>query len=427
MKHLLFFLFATQSLFAQNVGIGTTTPRYPLSFASTLGQKVTFWDDGNPGGSNYGIGIQSGEMRINTFSIADDILLGHGSTGTFTERFRFKGNGNFGVGNNNPQYKIDVSGRIRLRHEGGSSTAGLWLGNSTNSNTPAFIGLLNDQTVGLYGINNGWGLTMNTTSGFVGLGTSAPSTRLDVAGLNNWDLGNTEGDMRIGNDSYRLKFGVALGGGGAGAVTIMQFGAAGGYNALSMGSQGKNFITVNGSGNFIDITNASGGIRINGNAGQPGQTLVSNGPGAQPGWSPSTRFTYENSVRKVSQSFGSAGGPGNPTTITVPDLTHGFTIANRVMAMITWSFPITNQPCAFCGYIGAFTGITVDGNVVHQVVEDIPNATTRISSGTIIVFLEPGSHTIEVFIRNFSSTITAAAGGNGAGVTGTLNVVLFPQ
>ena len=53
--------------------------------------------------------------------------------------------------------------------------------------------------------------------------------------------------MRIGNPSYRLKFGVDLGGGGAGAANIMQFGQPGGYNVLSLGAQSNQVLFVNGS------------------------------------------------------------------------------------------------------------------------------------------------------------------------------------
>jgi hypothetical protein len=87
----------------------------------------------------------------------------------------------------------------------------------------------------------------------VGIGTASPATRLDVAGVNGWDLVNGEGDMRIGSAAYRLKFGIALGGGGAGAAGIMQTGAPGGYNVLSIGSQGNYMLQLNGTLNRVGI------------------------------------------------------------------------------------------------------------------------------------------------------------------------------
>ena len=58
----------------------------------------------------------------------------------------------------------------------------------------------------------------------VGINTNSPAATLDVngtarvRGVNNWDVNNTEGDFRVGNDTHRFKIGVATAGGGAGDV-----------------------------------------------------------------------------------------------------------------------------------------------------------------------------------------------------------------
>lgn len=99
---------------------------------------------------------------------------------------------------------------------------------------------------------------MTVLKGFsqnVGVGTVTPVTKLDVAGGNNWDLVNGEGDIRLGNSTYRLKIGLATGGGGAGATGIMQYGAPGGYNVLSLGSQGVNLLQLNGGLTNVTISN----------------------------------------------------------------------------------------------------------------------------------------------------------------------------
>jgi hypothetical protein len=72
----------------------------------------------------------------------------------------------------------------------------------------------------------------NTNTGNVGIGTTAPAARLDILG-GNWDTASTEGDLRIGDATYRLKIGIATGGAGAGHATIA---AQGGINALSLGA-----------------------------------------------------------------------------------------------------------------------------------------------------------------------------------------------
>lgn len=77
--------------------------------------------------------------------------------------------------------------------------------------------------------------------GGVGIGTESPEAPLDVAG-GNWNLSTTEGDLKIGDDTYRFNLGVALGGAGAGSVNMR---AKGGAERLNLGSGGSNVVTVN--------------------------------------------------------------------------------------------------------------------------------------------------------------------------------------
>jgi hypothetical protein len=97
----------------------------------------------------------------------------------------------------------------------------------------------------------------------VGIGTNAPAARLDILG-GNWDTASTEGDLRIGNATYRLKIGVALGGAGAGHATIA---AQGGINMLSLGAgttlAAQRTLTILGTGNVgINTTAPSGRLHI---------------------------------------------------------------------------------------------------------------------------------------------------------------------
>jgi hypothetical protein len=92
-----------------------------------------------------------------------------GQTMPITTALSIAPNGNIGVGLSDAVFKVDVGGRMRLRAET-SNTAGIWLNNSSNTTTPAFMGMQSDTTIGFYGIGTGWSLTMNTQTGAVSFG-----------------------------------------------------------------------------------------------------------------------------------------------------------------------------------------------------------------------------------------------------------------
>jgi Chaperone of endosialidase len=141
------------------VGIGESNPQFPLTFTSNVGDKISFY--GNvANASHYGFGIQGALLQMHTDVAAANIAFGYGSSNSFTERARIINQGEIGM---------LLSGRLQLKT--GSQSAGLWLSNAANSATPAFIGIAAENQVGFYGANGAaWGLSMNTTTGNVGIG-----------------------------------------------------------------------------------------------------------------------------------------------------------------------------------------------------------------------------------------------------------------
>jgi hypothetical protein len=127
-----------------NVGIGTTTPQEKLevagsfglggplklkgntgtiTFDNVLGNKMAFW---SLGANHYGVGLQSGLLQMYTDGASSDIAFGHGSSTAFNENVRIKGNGNVGIGVNNPASKLTVNGGTgnALEIQGGIKVSG---------------------------------------------------------------------------------------------------------------------------------------------------------------------------------------------------------------------------------------------------------------------------------------------------------------
>ena len=103
------------------VGIGTTTPGFPLTFANVLGDKLSLWGQS---GNSFGFGIQNSLLQIHSDGSGSDIAFGYGSSGAMTETMRIKGNGNVGIGVG-PSYKLDVNGDTYLRTSLGVGTSPL--------------------------------------------------------------------------------------------------------------------------------------------------------------------------------------------------------------------------------------------------------------------------------------------------------------
>lgn len=111
------FGYGSSSAFSENmrikgngrVGIGESNPGFPLNFASATGNKIALW--GNSA-NHYGLGIQASLMQLYSIDISSDIAFGYGSSTSFTENMRIKGNGNVGIGTNNPSQRLHVVGNI---------------------------------------------------------------------------------------------------------------------------------------------------------------------------------------------------------------------------------------------------------------------------------------------------------------------------
>lgn len=152
-----------------NLGIGTTSPASKLHISP--GQVRL------DGSTNPYLGLNNGTYQ-GYFEITSNILA---LTYNGSVRLGINSAGNIGIGTNSPSYKVDIVGRSRFQAGGGS--AGFWLTNNANTAERAFVGMLDDNYVGMYG-NGGaaWNFVMNVNNGNVGVGTSTPGMKLDIVG-----------------------------------------------------------------------------------------------------------------------------------------------------------------------------------------------------------------------------------------------------
>ena len=248
------------------VGIGTATPGYPLHILTSdiTGIRV----DGTAIGSWATIRInadglssqpalvymrEGSHKAMSLVDAGDDWNLRLGGTDVISAEHPSL---NVGIGISDPSEKLDVDGAVKIGTTAGANAGsirwtgadfegydgGSWLsltggGGSLPSGTAG-------QTLRHDGSN--WvansGIYNNGT--YVGIGITTPQAKLNVGG-GQWDLEGTEGDFKIGDDLYRLKFGVATGGGGAGSAGIR---VQGGMEKLILGAGSAEVLHIDNTG-----------------------------------------------------------------------------------------------------------------------------------------------------------------------------------
>ena len=79
-----------------NVGIGTITPAFPLSFPDKNGDKISLYGQT---GTHYGFGLQNLLLQVQTPDAKSDIAFGYGMSDKFIETMRVSGNGDMTLNN----------------------------------------------------------------------------------------------------------------------------------------------------------------------------------------------------------------------------------------------------------------------------------------------------------------------------------------
>ena len=287
------------SYFDGNVGIGTTSPAHPL----TVVQKIA-----SIGGTNnaktISINVNDSWGYLTTtaanFYINKGIRVDTGEIGSYNEDLQLKtggntrvailnSNGNVGIGTTSPGAKLEVNGNIKLSSTAGQTAtpSNIWLGNDYsngttrdklkiylyNSGTEQYGFTVGNQSDIQYHSNqehdfyvaNSLKVRINQ-SGNVGIGTTSPGEKLEVAGN---ILFNNSGEAWIkGYDNYHsIKF-------RAGGTNKTEYYEYGGTLAAGLGHK---FFTGGTTNQTLKFQVADDGAYFSGNVGigttSPSDTL----------------------------------------------------------------------------------------------------------------------------------------------------------
>ncbi|CAH0997638.1 hypothetical protein EMA8858_03772 [Emticicia aquatica] len=263
------------------MGIGTMTPKHPLTFPNSVGDKISFWGGNTLNTDNhYGIGIQGSVLQFYVPTTSENLVFGIGRSGAFTEKMRISGGGNVGIGSTNPA----LAGLIVDKAVGnanaifGSNTSGV----SIESNFPG-VSLNGYYSGGRKPISTGFvgGISMNPTNGLISIYNSTASgiagsivTATDKFFINN------QGNVGIGTSTPNASLSVIRGTGVDGTAAFFGTTWASHFN---YSTSEDTYIRGGKSGSKVIINDISGLGNVGIGTSNPGYKLQVNTTGDSPG------------------------------------------------------------------------------------------------------------------------------------------------
>ncbi len=469
-----------------DVGIGNGTPYFPLHFANTLGDKISFW--GNAG-AHYGLGIQSNLLQLHTDYIGADIGFGYGSSSSFTENMRIKGTGKIGIGVTVPEYNLSIKNGMNIDqanlNNGTLDNNGLRFGSGGSGE-----GIASGRTGGA---NNQYGLDFYTGAlkrmvialgGNVGVGVTVPEYNLSVKNGMNIDQANGNNGTL---DNNILRFG---GGGSGEAISSGRTAGSNNQYGLDFYTSNLKRMIISNTGNvgigltspnfILDISNRmrirsggditttaglwlnktdnlslqafigiendnyvgfygaqgagfkfamntqTGALKINGSEGLAGQVVQSNGNNA-PTWASSTNTLYNNTgivygTASPAQPFAAGGGEA-----LITGLSYTFSVSGNAKVLVSFNVPPFTNYCFGCNPALAKIKMRFNGGLAGNYRSNLPGETYLLMSGTNLLQVGPGTHTIQLFGEAGSGGMGFLMWGNSANEANFMIVQVIPQ
>lgn len=278
-----------------NVGIGTTTPTYPLTSFSSTGSQLAL-------SAGAGIAQWTARNAGGNFYLATTTVAGT-ATSTQSALSILGSTGRVGIGINNPGNKLVVRGasteRIAIQKNTASDNAGFAILDSTGT---AIWNIADANGGYLQFFRQGFGTALALTDSlYAGFGTVSPDARVHIVGPAGEAENGTDDALHVvgGTGAFDGEFtteggGITmLGGVGGGGVTAgdVLTGDRGGNLSFTGGVGGSLddgcvacYDIAGGVGGSLTLTGGAGGDAINGNAnvgGNGGDITLQAGAGGE--------------------------------------------------------------------------------------------------------------------------------------------------
>jgi len=400
--------------FANNLGIRNSSPAFPLSFDTGLGDKISLWSNST---NSYGFGIQGSLLQIHTDISAADIGFGYGSSSTFFETMRIKGNGSVGIGNNAPYSPLSFGNSF-------GEKLSLYGNAANNYGFGVLNGLLqiHSNNIGSdIGIGSGSSASFAEVmrikgAGYVGIGTTVTRGKLSIESPDGISFPQLSLHQTSTGDYSRARF---TNGNSAGTGRYWDIAS---FIDPFINWNDRLAFYNNAAGDVLAL-GGNGAIYFSGSAGNPGQVLQSNGPSTAPVWTtPSTpkieyyQFIIPNTTLTDASSSVQFNLPANVLVNSIITVSVTVNVTSTFFIGCNFSKLIIGlEPLGGGGLVGTAGTYNIPcGQTDHTFsTGEIPllasNGTMKIfgpgSAGAIIRFVKSGSGTPDITIGSRSPAI----------------------